>query len=372
MPRSLLISLPALFIPFSLLAAPEAVKVEVLQNKLDHPWSLAFLPDNKGLLVTLKGGQLKRWQAGKGLSDPIVGVPKVWANGQGGLLDVVLDPDFEKSRRIWLSFAEAGSDGKAGTAVGYGRLSDDLTRIEAFQVVFRQMPKLSTGNHFGGRLVFDGKGSLFIGLGENNQRPTAQDLDKLQGKVVRLTEDGKVPPDNPFVNTPGARPEIWSYGIRNPQGMAMNPWSDALWLNEHGPRGGDEINIPEKGKNYGWPLATHGINYSCLKIPEAKGEHVEGTEKPLFVWKVSPAVSGMAFYNSDIFPQWKNKLFIGALKEKDVIVLSVEGNKVTEDGRILGDRDKRIRDVRVGPDGYLYVLTDETDGQLLKVSPSGA
>ena len=372
MPRSSLISLPALLIPFSLLAAPEAVKVEVLQNKLDHPWSLAFLPDNKGLLVTLKGGQLKRWQAGKGLSDPIVGVPKVWANGQGGLLDVVLAPDFEKSRRVWLSFAEAGSDGKAGTAVGYGRLSDDFTRIETFQVVFRQMPKLSTGNHFGGRLVFDGKGSLFIGLGENNQRPTAQDLDKLQGKVVRLTEDGKVPPDNPFVNTPGARPEIWSYGIRNPQGMAMNPWSDALWLNEHGPRGGDEINIPEKGKNYGWPLATHGINYSGLNIPEAKGEHVEGTEKPLFVWKVSPAVSGMAFYNSDVVPQWKNKLFIGALKEKDVIVLSVEGNKVTEDGRILGDRDKRIRDVRVGPDGYLYVLTDETDGQLLKVSPSGA
>ncbi|EPV7942554.1 TPA: PQQ-dependent sugar dehydrogenase [Enterobacter hormaechei subsp. hoffmannii] len=372
MPRSSLLFLPVLLFPLSLLAAPETVKVDVLQTKLDHPWSLAFLPDNKGLLITLKDGQLKHWQAGKGLSDPIIGVPKVWASGQGGLLDVVLAPDFEQSRRIWLSFAEAGDDGKAGTAVGYGRLSDDLSRIEGFQVVFRQMPKLSTGNHFGGRLVFDGKGHLFIGLGENNQRPTAQDLDKLQGKVVRLTEDGKVPPDNPFVNTAGARPEIWSYGIRNPQGMAMNPWSDALWLNEHGPRGGDEINIPEKGKNYGWPMATHGINYSDLKIPEAKGEHVEGTEKPLFVWKVSPAVSGMAFYNSDVFPQWKNKLFIGALKEKDVIVLSVKGNTVTEDGRILGDKDQRIRDVRVGPDGYLYVLTDETDGQLWKVSPSGS
>ena len=372
MHRSSLIFLPALLFPFSLLAAPDAVKVDVVQNRLDHPWSMAFLPDNKGLLVTLKGGQLKHWQAGKGLSDPIVGVPKVWANGQGGLLDVALAPDFEKSRRVWLSYAEAGNDGKAGTAVGYGRLSDDLSRIEGFQVVFRQMPKLSTGNHFGGRLVFDGKGHLFIGLGENNQRPTAQDLDKLQGKVVRLTEDGKVPADNPFVNTPGARPEIWSYGIRNPQGMAMNPWSDTLWLNEHGPRGGDEINIPEKGKNYGWPLATHGSNYSGLKIPEAQGEHVEGTEKPLFVWKVSPAVSGMAFYNSDVFPQWKNTLFVGALKEKDVIVLSVEGNTVTEKGRILGDRDQRIRDVRVGPDGYLYVLTDETDGQLLKVSPSGS
>ena len=316
MPRSSLLFLPVLLFPLSLLAAPETVKVDVLQTKLDHPWSLAFLPDNKGLLITLKDGQLKHWQAGKGLSDPIVGVPKVWASGQGGLLDVVLAPDFEQSRRIWLSFAEAGDDGKAGTAVGYGRLSDDLSRIEGFQVVFRQMPKLSTGNHFGGRLVFDGKGHLFIGLGENNQRPTAQDLDKLQGKVVRLTEDGKVPPDN--------------------------------------------------------PMATHGINYSGLKIPEAKGEHVEGTEKPLFVWKVSPAVSGMAFYNSDVFPQWKNKLFIGALKEKDVIVLSVKGNTVTEDGRILGDKDHRIRDVRVGPDGYLYVLTDETDGQLWKVSPSGS
>ncbi|MGM3313968.1 PQQ-dependent sugar dehydrogenase, partial [Enterobacter hormaechei subsp. steigerwaltii] len=217
MPRSSLIFLPVLLFPLSLLAAPETVKVDVLQTKLDHPWSLAFLPDNKGLLITLKDGQLKHWQAGKGLSDPIVGVPKVWASGQGGLLDVALAPDFAQSRRVWLSFAEAGNDGKAGTAVGYGRLSDDLSRIEGFQVVFRQMPKLSTGNHFGGRLVFDGKGHLFIGMGENNQRPTAQDLDKLQGKVVRLTEDGKVPPDNPFVNTAGARPEIWSYGIRNPQ-----------------------------------------------------------------------------------------------------------------------------------------------------------
>jgi aldose sugar dehydrogenase len=308
---------------------------------------------------------------GKGLSDPIIGVPKVWASGQGGLLDVVLAPDFAQSRRVWLSYAEVGHDGKAGTAVGFGRLSDDVSRIEGFQVVFRQMPKLSTGNHFGGRLVFDGKGYLFIGLGENNQRPTAQELDKLQGKVVRLTQDGKVPPDNPFVNTPGARPEIWSYGIRNPQGMAMNPWSNTLWLNEHGPRGGDEINIPEKGKNYGWPLATYGINYSGLKIPESQGEQVKGTEPPLFFWKVSPAVSGMAFYNSDVYPQWKNKLFIGALKEKAVIVLSVKGNSVTEDGRILEDRGQRIRDVRVGPDGALYVLTDESDGQLLKVSPSG-
>lgn len=369
MRRSQTVLLPLFLLSPLLQAETSAVNVEVLQTKLDHPWALAFLPNNNGMLITLKGGQLRHWQAGKGLSDPLPGVPKVWAQGQGGLLDVALAPDFANSRRVWLSFAEADAQGNAGTAVGYGRLSNDLSRLENFQTVFRQMPKLSTGNHFGGRLVFDGKGHLYIGLGENNQRPTAQDLDKLQGKVVRLTEQGEVPDDNPFVNKPGVRPEIWSYGIRNPQGMAMNPWSDVLWLNEHGPLGGDEINIPEKGKNYGWPLATWGINYSGLKIPEAKGEIVEGTEQPVYYWKKSPAISGMAFYNSNKFSEWKQKLFIGALKDKDVIVMSVNGDKVNEEGRILGERKQRIRDVRVGPDGYLYVLTDESDGELLKVSP---
>lgn len=345
------------------------VNVQVLQDKLEHPWSLAFLPDDRGMLITLRGGELRHWQQGKGLSAPISGVPEVWANGQGGLLDVALAPDFAKSRRVWLSFAEAGVDGKAGTAVGYGTLSDDNQTLKNFTVVFRQMPKLSTGNHFGGRLVFDGKGHLYIGLGENNQRSTAQDLDKLQGKVVRLTEEGKVPDDNPWLNKSGVRPEIWSYGIRNPQGMAMNPWSETLWLNEHGPRGGDEINIPQAGKNYGWPLATHGINYSGLPIPEAKGKTAPGTEPPLYVWKKSPALSGMAFYDAKTFPQWQHKLFIGALKDESVIVMQVDGDKVTEEARILGDRKQRIRDVRVGPDGYLYVLTDESDGELLKVSP---
>ncbi|UDJ80852.1 PQQ-dependent sugar dehydrogenase [Kosakonia oryzae] len=359
-----------LFLAVPALAEPAAVKVDVLQRKLDHPWSLAFLPDNHGMLITLRGGQLRLWQADKGLSDPISGVPKVWAHGQGGLLDVVLAPDFTQSRRVWLSYAEADKEGKAGTAVGYGRLSEDFTRLEAFQTVFRQQPKLSTGNHFGGRLVFDGKGYLWIALGENNQRPTAQDVDKLQGKLVRLTDQGKVPDDNPFVGRKDARPEIWSYGIRNPQGMAINPWSHALWWHEHGPRGGDEINIAQKGKNYGWPIATWGINYSGLKIPEAKGQIVPGTEQPIFYWQKSPAISGMAFYNADTFPQWKNKLFIGALKDEDVIVMSVNGDNVTEDGRILTDRKQRIRDVRVGPDGYLYVLTDASDGELWKVHPA--
>ncbi|HGY1776725.1 TPA: PQQ-dependent sugar dehydrogenase [Citrobacter amalonaticus] len=372
MRRSLIPLMTLLIFPWFSQAETPAVNVEVLQTKLDHPWALAFLPDDNGMLITLRGGQLRHWHADKGLSDPIPGVPTVWASGQGGLLDVALAPDFSQSRRVWLSFAQADAQGNAGTAVGYGRLSDDLSRLENFQTVFRQMPKLSTGNHFGGRLVFDGNGYLFIGLGENNQRPTAQDLDKLQGKVVRLTDQGKIPPDNPFVNQPGARPEIWSYGIRNPQGMAMNPWSDTLWLNEHGPRGGDEINIPEKGKNYGWPLATWGINYSGFKIPEAQGEKVAGTEQPIFYWQKSPAVSGMAFYDHDTFPQWRQKLFIGALKDQNVIVMNVNGNTVTEEGHILGERKQRIRDVRVGPDGYLYVLTDESDGELLKVSPRSA
>lgn len=347
------------------------VKVDVLQSKLANPWSLAFLPDNKGLLITLRDGQLRRWQPGEGLGDPIIGVPKVWAHGQGGLFDVVLAPDFEKSRKVWLSFAQAGGDDKAGTAVGYGILSADLKRLQDFKVVFRQQPKLSTGNHFGGRMAFDGKGYLFIALGENNERPTAQDLDKLQGKVVRLKEDGTVPEDNPFAGQKGARAEIWSYGHRNPQGLAINPVNGALWLNEHGPRGGDEINIPQAGKNYGWPIATWGINYSGLPIPEAKGGTVAGTEQPNYYWKVSPAVSGMAFYHADKFPQWKGKLFIGALKEKNLIELTLNGNKVTGQQRLLEDRKQRIRDVRVGPDGYLYVLTDESDGQLLKLSPQG-
>lgn len=274
------------------------VNVEVLQTRLDHPWSLAFLPDNRGMLITLKGGQLRHWQAGRGLSDPLAGVPKVWANGQGGLLDVVLAPDFAQSRRVWLSYAEPDREGNAGTAVGFGRLSDDFQRLEHFRTVFRQMPKLSTGNHFGGRMVFDAQGSLFIALGENNQRATAQDLDKLQGKLVRLTGQGEIPPDNPFVHQAGARPEIWSYGIRNPQGLAINPWSGALWLHEHGPRGGDEINIPKKGKNYGWPLATWGANYSGLKVSEAKGKIVAGAEQPVYYWKDSPAISGMAFISA--------------------------------------------------------------------------
>ncbi|CQJ61480.1 PQQ-dependent sugar dehydrogenase [Yersinia intermedia] len=356
----------SVFVSMSALAAP-VVTVTELQEGLDHPWSLAFLPDNGGILITERSGQLRLWQAGKPLSPPLKGVPAVYAKGQGGLLEVALSPTFSQDRRVYLSFAEAGNEGKAGTAVGYGRLNHQGTTIENFKVFFRQQPKLSTGNHFGGKLAFDKQGHLFITLGENNQRPTAQDLSLHQGKIVRLALDGKVPKDNPFTHKSPAKPEIWSYGHRNPQGLALNPWTEVMWANEHGPKGGDEINIPQAGKNYGWPLATHGVNYSGLAIPEAKGTHVEGTEQPVYYWEKSPGISGMAFYDAARFPTWQHSLFIGALAQKELIRLQLDGDKVIAEERLLGDRGERIRDVRVGPDGYVYLLTDESDGKLLKV-----
>ncbi|WP_226102599.1 PQQ-dependent sugar dehydrogenase [Dickeya oryzae] len=347
-----------------LLAAPT---VTVLQDNLDHPWSLAFLPDDQGLLLTERSGQLRRWQAGKGLSAPIDGVPAVFAHSQGGLLDVVLSPNFRQDRRVYLSYAEAGPQGLAGTTVGFGVLSDDMQRLNHFTVIFRQLPKRSTGAHFGGRMVFDKQGHLFIALGENQQRMLAQDLGSLQGKLVRLTPDGGGPIDNPFVNHSGARPEIWAYGLRNPQGLALNPWSGDVWESEHGPRGGDEINIPQPGENDGWPLATYGIDYSGQKIPEFQGAEVAGTTQPVYYWKVSPAISGMAFYNSSRFPAWRHSLFIGALAGTSLIRLSLEGDRIVSQERLLTELGERIRDVRVGPDGYLYVLTDQDNGKLLKV-----
>ncbi|EPL07180.1 PQQ-dependent sugar dehydrogenase [Pseudomonas sp. CF161] len=344
------------------------LSVTPITQNLDHPWALAFLPDSQGMLVTERPGHLRLVNADGRVSAPLTGVPQVWAKGQGGLLDVVLSPDFKQDRMVYLSYAEGGGEGgTAGTAVGRGRLSSDLKSLEGFQVIFRQEPKLSTGNHFGSRLVFDRDGYLFITLGENNDRPTAQDLDKLQGKVVRLFADGKVPDDNPFVGQSGVRPEIWSYGHRNPQGAALNPWSGTLWENEHGPKGGDEINIIERGKNYGWPLATHGINYSGQPIPEAQGQSAPGTVAPHHVWEKSPGISGMAFYDGDRFKAWQHNVFIGALASQELIRLQFDGEQVVHEERLLGELKARIRDVRQGPDGYLYVLTDEDKGGLYRV-----
>ncbi|HLT99911.1 MAG TPA: PQQ-dependent sugar dehydrogenase [Burkholderiaceae bacterium] len=355
--------------PVSLAFEERAAQVETLTSGLENPWSMAFLPGNEGLLITERGGRLRVWQDGE-LSEPVAGVPQVYARGQGGLLDVALSPEFAQNRRVYLAYAEQGNNGAAGTAVGVGRLSSDRKSINDFRVIFRQEPKLSSGQHFGVRLVFDREGFLFIALGENNQRPTSQDLKKLQGKLVRLNADGSVPKDNPFSGKSGVRPEIWSYGHRNPQGAALNPWTGRLWVHEHGPRGGDEINLPEAGKNYGWPLATHGRNYSGLAIPEAQGDSAEGTEPPHYVWLKSPAISGMAFYNHERYPAWRNSVFIGALKDRQLIRLELDGDKIVREERLLSDLGERVRDVRSGPDGYLYVLTDSSKGSLLRVSPS--
>ncbi|RZT93957.1 glucose/arabinose dehydrogenase [Advenella incenata] len=341
------------------------VTTETLLKGLEHPWSMAFLPNDAGMLITERSGHLNYWKQGSDKPVVISGSPKVWANGQGGLLDVVLAPDFAKTRHIYLSYAEEGKDGKAGTAVGFGRLSEDNTKLDTFKVVFRQEPKLSVGNHFGSRIIFDRKGYMFIALGENDQRPTSQDLDKLQGKIVRLFPDGRIPQDNPFVGKQGVRPEIWSYGHRNQQGAALNPWTGALWTNEHGPRGGDEVNIPEPGKNYGWPLATYGINYSGLPIPEAKGTDGAGLTQPIYAWKVSPAISGMAFYDHDRFAPWKQSVFIGALAQQRLLNLKVDGATLKDEQVIF--EGERIRDVKVGPDGYVYVLTDTGDGKLIRL-----
>lgn len=337
--------------------------VETLVQDLDMPWSLAFLSETE-VLITERGGRLLKVALKSGEKHNIEGLPTVFARGQGGLLDVALSPQFERDGWVYLSYAEADADGKAGTALGRGRL--DGTQLRDWQVLFRQQPKLSEGLHFGSRIAFGADGHVFLTLGENNQRPSAQQLDRLQGKVVRLKPDGAIPDDNPFVNDPKARAEIWSYGHRNLQGAAINPWSGALWLSEHGPRGGDEINIPQPGKNYGWPLATYGINYSGRPIPEARGAAVAGTEPPVYFFERSPGLSGMAFYDAERFPAWKHSLFLGGLASADLIRLQLSGDSIVAEERLLDTGRARVRDVRIGPDGWVYVL-NESSGTLLRL-----
>lgn len=349
--------------------ATASVSVTELAKGLDHPWSLAFLPDNQGALITERSGQLRLWRADSGLSAPLQGVPPVWVAGQAGLWDVRLSPDFAKNRRVYLSFAQPGEKGEPHVALGYGTLSADNKILTDFKVIYVGQPALRSGINLGGRIAFDAKGNIFMSIGDNNQRINAQRLNQLQGKILRLTPEGGIPQDNPFVTDKNAKPEIWTYGNRNPQGLAVNPRSGALWETEHGPRGGDEVNLPKAGKNYGWPLATFGIDYSGQPIPEAKGTALAGAEAPIYYWEISPALSGMAFYNAQKFPQWKNSLFIGALAGESLIRLTLDGEKVVHEERLLGDRQERIREVQVGPDGDVYVLTDERDGKLLRITP---
>lgn len=344
------------------------VRVTEIASGLEHPWAVALLPDG-GFLVTERPGRLRHVAADGAISAPISGVPAVWAEGQGGLLDVVLSPDFASSKRIYLSYAEPGDNGSAGTAVASATLG--ATALADVKVIYQQQPKLVGPNHFGSRLAFDKQGHIFITQGERQQRMASQELDKLQGKLVRLNLDGSVPEDNPFVGRQDARPEIWSYGHRNMQSLAVDPRTGTVWEAEHGPRGGDEINLPQPGKNYGWPLITHGIDYSGLKISEAQGKEKPGLEPPYHVWEKSPALSGMAFYTGQPGSAWNDSLFLGALADGSLIRLSLDGDRIVKEERLLKELDWRIRDVRVSADGKVYVLTDENEGKLLRLEPPG-
>ena len=343
------------------------MRIETIASGLEHPWAVALLPEG-GYLVSERAGRLRRIAADGSLSAPIAGVPAVFAQGQGGLLDVVPDPQYASNKRIWLSFAEPGDGGTAGTAVATATLGTDaLTDV---RVVYRQVPKLEGGMHFGSRIAFDGKGHVFISQGERNQKALAQDLDVLQGKLVRLNLDGTQPSDNPFAGSPGVRRAVWSYGHRNMQGMAVDPRTGKLWQSEHGPRGGDELNLPEAGKNYGWPVTSDGMDYASNRpYPETRGQEAPGMQRPYHVWAISPALSGMAFYTGRPGNAWNDSLFLGALAGRSLIRLQLDGDRIVSEERLLVDLGKRIRDVRVGSDGNVYVLTDEDDGQLLRLLP---
>ncbi len=342
------------------------LRVTTLVNSLQNPWGMAALPDGR-LLITERPGRLRIYANGV-LSAPLTGVPNVWAQGQGGLLDVAVDPAFDQNHRVYLSYAEVGSDGKAGTAVMRAELAGNA--LVNGTVILRQLPKLSTGNHFGSRLVFDNVGHLFVTLGENYSRMDAQALDHLQGKVVRIWPDGSVPADNPFASRTDVGKYVWSYGHRNPQGAAFNPWTGKLWELEHGPKGGDEINIPVAGKNYGWPITTYGIDYNGQPMPESQGTSAPGTEQPIKVWVPSIAPSGMAFYDSPRVPPWYGNVFVGALALTHLERLTVEGDKVVGEERLLGELGYRFRDVEVLRNGKLYVLTDANPGKLLLIEPT--
>lgn len=340
--------------------------VETVAAGLEHPWGLAFLPDGR-MLVTERPGRLRIVSQAGVLSAPVAGVPRVVARGQGGLLDVALDPDFARNRMVYLSFSEPREEGRNSTSVARGRLSDSGTTLENTSVVFRQNLAANSNLHFGSRLVFARDGSLFVTTGERyGLKDEAQNPASHLGKIIRIRPDGGVPADNP--QKPGWAGENWSIGHRNVQGAALHPVTGQLWTIEHGARGGDEINTPRAGLNYGWPVITYGIDYSGLKIGE--GTAKPGLEQPVYYWDPSIAPSGAAFYTGDVFAAWKGSLFTGALAGQMLVRLTLEGEKVTGEERLLADLGERIRDVRQGPDGLIYLLTDADRGRLLRLRPA--
>jgi glucose/arabinose dehydrogenase len=345
-------------------AEDHSFRVVKVVEGLQQPWSLAFLPDGR-MLVTEKAGRLRIINQGKLEPQPIAGVPQVTVHGQGGLHDVVLHPQYQKNQLIYLAYAARGDDG-VGTELARGRLVGN--RLEDVQVLFRQSPKGSAGQHFGGRIVFDRAGFLYLTLGDRGERDRAQKPDDHAGSVIRLHDDGRVPQDNPFVGKAGWKPEKFTLGNRNMQGAALHPQTGVLWVHEHGPQGGDEVNIIRAGANYGWPVVTYGVNYGIgTKIGE--GTEKPGMISPIHYWVPSIAPSGMAFYTGDRFPRWKGSLFVGALRDQLLVRLQLDGDKVVKEERLLKGALGRIRDVRVGPDGLIYLLTDTSDGVLARLEP---
>jgi len=348
-------------------ATTGAAKATVIAEGLENPWALAFLPGEPAgrMLVTERAGRMRIVTADGKLGAPLAGVPAVHAAGQGGLLDVAVSPQFASNRTIYFSFAQPSSEG-ARTAVASAQLAEG--KLENVKIIFGQNERVGGGHHFGSRIAIARDGSLFITTGDRyTEKDKAQQISTHLGKVIHINADGSVPKDNPFVNSANAQKEIWSYGHRNMQGAAIHPVTGKLWTHEHGPRGGDELNVPLAGKNYGWPVIGYGIDYSGLRLHDSPTR--AGMEQPIHYWVPSIAPSGMAFYTADRFPQWKGSLFIGALAGSHLARLTLNGERVTAEERLLADRKERIRDVRQGLDGYLYVITDERNGRILRVQP---
>jgi aldose sugar dehydrogenase len=343
------------------------LEVHTVANGLVHPWALAFLPDGR-MLVTERPGRMRIVTREGQLSPPLKGVPEVWASGQGGLLDVVLDKSYAQNKTIYFCFAER-TGGGGRTAVARAKLNDADGRLDDVKIIFRQDGPLSSGNHYGCRIVQANDDNLFVTLGEHfSYRNEAQNLANHLGKLIRIAPDGSAPAGNPFVGRAEAKPEIWSYGHRNPQGLALHPVTGKLWEHEHGPRGGDEVNIIEKGKNYGWPVIGYGIDYSGARIHEST--HKAGMEQPLKYWVPSIAPSGMTFYSGDLFASWRGGLFLGALAGQVLVRLELDGEKVVNEERLLQQLRERIRDVREGPDGALWLATDSSSGRILRLVPA--
>lgn len=345
-----------------------SLQLTELARGLNHPWSLAFLPDGR-MLLTERIGRLRLLDSqGRLDPQPVSGVPPVVALGQGGLFDVLPHPRFVENRLIYLSYA-GGTPDAGSTEIARARL--DGHALRDLTVIFRQLPRSNSDHHYGGRLLFDRAGKLYLSLGDRGEDDRAQRHDDHAGSVIRLNDDGSAPPDNPWVGHPGWKPEKLTLGHRNQQGMALNPRTGAIWTHEHGPQGGDEVNLIRAGANYGWPVITYGKTYG-LGLPIGEGTRKAGMEQPLKVWVPSIAPSGMAFYQGKPFAQWQGDLLIGALKGQMLVRLKLNGDKVVEEERMLRGMLGRIRDVRVGPDGLLYLLTDENDGKLVRVSPAAS